>query len=126
MTLEPLDFIASAAHYAGQAGAEMVAADLEPEVRMEHIAAAQVWATLSDAAATLEAAGPPWPDAAMEMEDQYAPYYCSREWVDEEAVIPSQVDGPDARAHDGKPHRCVHPAGHEHEEPHYCHCGAEL
>lgn len=56
MTLEPLDLIASAAHYAGQAGAEMAAADLEPEVRMEHYAAAQVWASLAGAAATLEAA----------------------------------------------------------------------
>jgi hypothetical protein len=82
---------------------------------------AQVFATLALAAATLEAAGPPWPEAAKAMEDQYAPYYCSREWVDEEAAIPSAEPGHT----DGKPHRCA--MAHPHpDDPHYCHCGSEL
>jgi hypothetical protein len=84
-------------------------------------AAAQVWATLALAAATLEAAGPPWPEAARQLEDQYAPYYCSREWVDEEAAIPGSEPGHT----DGKPHRCV--MAHPHpDDPHYCRCGSEL
>ena len=46
----------TAEEYAEEAGLEMRAADLEPEIRMEHYAAAQVYATLAAAAATLEAA----------------------------------------------------------------------
>lgn len=82
---------------------------------------AQVYATLAQAAATLEAArlmGPTPEDQARL--DALAPkpgYFCRTEW--------DVIDG-DATGHDGKPHRCVHPAGHEHEEPHYCRCGAEL
>lgn len=56
-----------------------------------------------------------WPDE----EDQYAPFYCSLEWVDEEAVIQTGK-------HNGKPHRCAYPVGHEEDDPHCCHCGSEL
>jgi hypothetical protein len=87
----------------------------------DSLARSQVFATLALAAATLEAAGPPWPEAAKELEDQYAPYYCSREWVDEEAAIPGNEPGHT----DGKPHRCV--MAHPHpDDPHYCRCGSEL
>lgn len=68
---------------------------------------ALVYATQQVAAAILEAAGPPWPEASTAMEDQYAP-----------CAVPEEH-------RNGKPHRCT--MAHPHpNDPHYCKCGSEL
>jgi hypothetical protein len=52
--------------------------------------------------------------------------YCQREWTDDEAQIPRQHAGGHGVHTAPSLHRCAYTAGHEKEEPHYCHCGSEL
>lgn len=103
----------TAAEYAKAVETVLLASDWSG-TEAERIALAQVYATQQSAAATLEAASPPWLEAETKL------FYCRTEWTDEQSRIPGEAIGGD------RPHRCVHAAGHEREEPHYCRCGAEL
>jgi hypothetical protein len=79
---------------------------------------------LTGAAATLEAARlmGPTPEDHARLDALMPKPPCDKRWKVGESVTPGWAGKHDA----DEQHRCIYPAGHEKEEPHYCRCGAEL